>query len=146
MTVDAEDFLAHYGVKGMKWGVRKDRNRTTSGTRSRKKPPSRRDLKRTQKLAKKQELSRALKRMNEQWSSGNISDYRSSQSIKRGRLANAAVLSTAGSFIVAGLSRNPRTRAGATAAAAILTITTSAAIAAEKKSLQRDIIREFGDK
>ena len=27
------DFLAHYGVKGMKWGVRKARKTVTSATR-----------------------------------------------------------------------------------------------------------------
>lgn len=30
----SSDFLAHYGVKGMHWGVRKDRNRVTTGNSS----------------------------------------------------------------------------------------------------------------
>jgi RimJ/RimL family protein N-acetyltransferase len=35
MTVDTEQFLAHNGVKGMKWGVVKDPNRSSSHTPSR---------------------------------------------------------------------------------------------------------------
>ena len=33
MGTAASDFLAHYGVKGMKWGVRKDRSRSSSSSR-----------------------------------------------------------------------------------------------------------------
>lgn len=32
MTDNADDFLAHYGVKGMKWGVRKDRKARASSS------------------------------------------------------------------------------------------------------------------
>lgn len=34
----SEEFLAHYGVKGMKWGVRKDRT-SVKGSRKRHKAP-----------------------------------------------------------------------------------------------------------
>ena len=33
MLENTEDFLAHYGVKGMKWGVRKDRRNTQKAKR-----------------------------------------------------------------------------------------------------------------
>ena len=33
MSDDLDDFLAHYGVKGMKWGVRKDRDGSSSKSR-----------------------------------------------------------------------------------------------------------------
>lgn len=34
MDEDLDDFLAHYGVKGMKWGVRKARDKTPASTSS----------------------------------------------------------------------------------------------------------------
>lgn len=33
-AIETEEFLAHYGVKGMKWGVRRDRGRSDSSSRS----------------------------------------------------------------------------------------------------------------
>lgn len=42
MTEELEDFLAHYGVKGMKWGVRKNK-------------PSRRMLRRAKKIKERRE-------------------------------------------------------------------------------------------
>src|SRR5690606_40419444 len=43
MTDEIEVFLAHYGVKGMKWGVRKDRRREGGQTTSDKKRLSLKD-------------------------------------------------------------------------------------------------------
>lgn len=37
LTISQEVYLEHYGVKGMKWGVRKDRT-TSSSSRERRKP------------------------------------------------------------------------------------------------------------
>lgn len=38
MSVDVDDFLAHYGVKGMKWGVIRDRDSGSSGSGSDSEP------------------------------------------------------------------------------------------------------------
>ena len=88
MTNDIDDFLAHYGVKGMKWGVRRDRGSSGSSSKGRanasdasskpKKPAKRKedlsrysDDKLASKLSEKKgldalsdaELSRLTKRM-----------------------------------------------------------------------------------
>lgn len=34
MNADTEEFLSHYGVKGMRWGVRKDRKSSGSSLKS----------------------------------------------------------------------------------------------------------------
>lgn len=41
MTRRTESFLAHYGVKGMKWGVRKDRSTAPVKVRTRTRPGQR---------------------------------------------------------------------------------------------------------
>lgn len=42
-----DEFIKHYGVKGMKWGVRKDRGRVTTGSKkTRKQQASEREMRR----------------------------------------------------------------------------------------------------
>lgn len=43
MLEKTDDFLAHYGVKGMRWGVRKDRRSSGRPRRSRREEAARRD-------------------------------------------------------------------------------------------------------
>lgn len=45
MTIDVDDFLTHYGVKGMKWGVRRDRNNRKASGGSGQKPKISRERK-----------------------------------------------------------------------------------------------------
>lgn len=82
MTDTAEDFLEHYGVKGMKWGVRRDRRlsrarRVARGTASKKDKTifaltdtSAKSIKKNDGLAgaarvRANELARRKKRINE---------------------------------------------------------------------------------
>lgn len=55
LIVDEENFLEHFGVKGMKWGIRKDK--TSSGGKS--KPASK-----TVKSLSDEELRTRVKRLN----------------------------------------------------------------------------------
>jgi hypothetical protein len=62
MTLSTQEFLAHYGVKGMKWGVRKapDRSRSASNWKARK------DKERAAKLEKASSSKRnAAKKMSD---------------------------------------------------------------------------------
>lgn len=43
MTEKVDDFLTHYGVKGMKWGVRKDRSSSGRPRRTRREEAARKD-------------------------------------------------------------------------------------------------------
>ncbi|ADD81019.1 gp021 [Rhodococcus phage ReqiPoco6] len=43
-VVEVDNFLAHYGVKGMKWGVIRDRDRGSSSSSSEPKPAGRRQV------------------------------------------------------------------------------------------------------
>jgi hypothetical protein len=45
MSEDAENFLEHFGVKGMKWGVRQNRSSASPSTNAKTKPLSRRQKK-----------------------------------------------------------------------------------------------------
>jgi len=43
-TQDSSDFLAHHGVKGMHWGIRKDRQNKTSSSGNKKDPKREKDV------------------------------------------------------------------------------------------------------
>lgn len=66
--MDRNDHLAHYGIKGMKWGIRKNRQSGGSSKRKSRQDGWSDEAREVQRLKKKkpQELSNAeLKRMNE---------------------------------------------------------------------------------
>lgn len=66
--MDRNNYLAHYGIKGMKWGIRKNRQSGGSSRRKSRQDGWSDEAREVQRLKKKkpQELSNAeLKRMNE---------------------------------------------------------------------------------
>lgn len=64
MEVTYDDYLAHYGVKGMKWGVRKDRQGGRKPTASRDKREARRLMKQTYKKGTQSLSNKELERLN----------------------------------------------------------------------------------
>ena len=64
MEVTYDNYLAHYGVKGMKWGVRKDRRGGRKPTASRDKREARRLMKQTYKKGTQSLSNKELERLN----------------------------------------------------------------------------------
>lgn len=64
MEVTYDDYLAHYGIKGMKWGIRKDRRGGRKPTASRDKREARRLMKQTYKKGTQSLSNKELERLN----------------------------------------------------------------------------------
>lgn len=62
MTDELDDFLMHYGVKGMKWGVRKDRDGMNRAERRKKDPTKKNAVKKLTRQQKKELYKASLKR------------------------------------------------------------------------------------
>ena len=56
MTTDTEEFLEHYGVKGMKWGVRRDRSTTST-------KPKKSSLRKEAKDLSDEDLKKSVERL-----------------------------------------------------------------------------------
>lgn len=88
-----EDFLEHYGVKGMHWGIRKARERRQLSKEERKKAHT--EFKEIEKLRKKKisELSTAdLKRLNDRANAENNFRRLNQSKISKGRAVIAGIL------------------------------------------------------
>jgi hypothetical protein len=113
-TQELDDFLAHYGVKGMKWGIRKDRSSTT-GRRS-EKSDDRKTVDRLQRESRKKSRTlsnQELKLVNERLRLE--SEYRklNPTTRERGKKRTQEVLTTAGIAVSAyQLAKTPVGQAG----------------------------------
>lgn len=163
-----DDILAHYGVEGMKWGRRKaDRaERKAGGGRittllSVNKKPVLSVVKRTSPAsqlasnvktatanakAKRDKLKKATDKM---WDDAelndNFGDYRSTKTKRIGRanvITSLASLGAVGAFF---LSKNPKTKKGAVAIAALLTTSGFVLDEVERKSNNKDILKKYGE-
>lgn len=68
MTKDAEEFLAHYGVKGMKWGVKKGvvSGRMARTNKENKVRSSRKDARRRRQTLSDKDLDKLVKRLQQE--------------------------------------------------------------------------------
>jgi hypothetical protein len=97
LIVDEQDVIEHYGVKGMKWGVRKNRTGRTP-------PKASADHNRTRKLMQKktsQLTNNQLKDINNRLNLEQNYARMNPGSVKRGTARATAILSTIGVGVTA---------------------------------------------
>lgn len=156
---DSEDFLAHYGVAGMKWGVRNDdrsagdKIRSTSVAANSKRigkfllktsPGYQAGLKQKKKNdAFNADLKSAYSKKE---SSGNIdSDDRSAKSKRLGVAGSVAFAGGLGALGVSYLAKNTSTRIGASAVSILLSGTSIALNSQANLSEKKDVIKKYNN-
>lgn len=87
--LDADDILKHWGVKGMKWGVRKSRS-ANSTTKKEKPPkkPSKRQIKKEAETLRKESNKRAKSHRKEYMKRKDLTDAELKKKVERLRLEN----------------------------------------------------------
>jgi len=97
MAEDVDNFLEHYGVKGMKWGVRRGviksgKERTSREDKVRAK---RKDAKRRRQTLKDKDLDQLVKRLEQEKKLKSLLD----EDLAPGRTATKKILSNAGTKV-----------------------------------------------
>lgn len=97
MAEDVDDFLAHYGVKGMRWGVtrgvvKSGKQRTSREDKVRAK---RKDAKRRRQTLKDKDLDQLVKRLEQEKKLKNLLD----EDLAPGRTATKKLLANAGTKV-----------------------------------------------
>ena len=99
MAEDVEDFLAHYGVKGMRWGVKRGvvksgKERTNKEITTRNK---RKDAKRRRQVLSDKDLDGLVKRLEQEKKLKNLLE----EDLAPGRTATKKLLANAGTKVAA---------------------------------------------
>lgn len=110
-----DNFLEHYGMKGMKWGIRKARK--ASKTKS---------AKETAKTLTNKELKKRVDRLNMEKQYAELSNKRNETTLSRGKAFTSKVLKTAGQQKIQQLTN------------AAVSNVTDMAISSVKTSVKRD--------
>lgn len=108
---DVEDFLAHHGVKGMRWGRRKGGSSSTASTRSEAHPDRQEvdSLKRNKpKTLSNSEIQKINNRLNLEKQLSSLKQDDAQRSIKKGKSwVDLAVAAAGTAGAVYGLSQSP---------------------------------------
>lgn len=97
MAEDVEDFLAHYGVKGMKWGVKRGvvNPRMSRTNRENTVRTKRKDAKRRRQVLSDKDLDGLVKRLEQEKKLKNLLD----EDLSPGRTATKKLLANAGTKV-----------------------------------------------
>lgn len=96
MTDTMDTFLAHYGIKGMKWGVRRDRGSRPISKREQKEINRRADAQKRRRVLSDKDLDSLVKRLDQEKKLKTLVD----DDIRPGKTATQKLLGNVGTKVI----------------------------------------------